>query len=131
MLLRLELIAIGKHGVLPPALTADLDKMDASVRTLMVMINDFLALARFEGIGHEIEHEPVDLAALVQAIAEDFRPLMEVEGLTWRSSGLARHAYVIGDKSRLTQVISNLMSHAIKFSPSGSSVATTVIAGAS
>lgn len=127
VLLRLELISIGKHGVLPASLTADLNKMDASVRTLMAMINDFLELARFEGTGYKIAHEPVDLAGLVQSIAADFQPLMDVEGLTWNSSGIRRHAVVLGDKSRLTQVISNLFGNAIKFTPRGGSVATTVI----
>ena len=128
VLLRLELISIGKHGVLPASLTADLNKMDTSVRTLMVMINDFLELARFEGIGYKIAHEPVDLAALVQSITEDFRPLIDVEGLQWKSVGLERDAFVIGDRSRLTQVISNLVGNAIKFTPAGGSLVTTVIA---
>ncbi|HWN66085.1 MAG TPA: ATP-binding protein, partial [Haliangium sp.] len=127
VLLRLELISIGKHGVLPASLTADISKMDGSVRTLMSMINDFLELARFEGIGYKIAHEPVDLAALVQSIGEDFRPLLEVEGLQWQSSWRKRNAFVLGDKNRLTQVISNLIGNAIKFTPRGGSIATTVV----
>lgn len=127
VLLRLELISIGKHGVLPASLMSDLSKIDASVRTLMIMINDFLELARFEGIGYKIEREPVDLAALVQSVGEDFRPLLDVEGLQWHSSWRKRNAFVLGDRSRLTQVISNLIGNALKFTPRGGSVATTVI----
>jgi signal transduction histidine kinase len=127
VLLRLELMFLGRHGVLPSSLVSELHKIDTSVRALMALINDFLELARFEGIGYKIEREPVDLAALVQTIMEDFRPILDVEGLQWKSWGLKRNASVLGDKSRLGQVLSNLIGNAIKFTPFGGNIATTVI----
>jgi two-component system phosphate regulon sensor histidine kinase PhoR len=126
VLLRLELATLGKHGVLPVSLMADLRKIDGNVRTLVAMINDFLELARFEGIGHKIQREPVDLAELLHATMEDFRPLIEVEGLQWEASGLARDAMVLGDGNRLTQVLSNLIGNAIKFTPRGGTIITMV-----
>jgi signal transduction histidine kinase len=129
VLLRLELATIGKHGVLPATLMADLRKIDANVRTLVAMINDFLELARFEGIGHKIEREHVDLARLLHETMEDFQPLIDVEGLRWETSGLARNAHVLGDRSRLIQVLSNLIGNAIKFTPRGGIITTSVHQG--
>jgi two-component system phosphate regulon sensor histidine kinase PhoR len=129
VLLRLELATIGKHGVLPAPLMADLRKIDANVRTLVAMINDFLELARFEGIGHKIERAPVDLADLLRMTMEDFRPLLEVEGLAWQSFGRRRDARVLGDRGRLIQVLSNLVGNAIKFTPHGGTISTTITVG--
>lgn len=129
VLLRLELATIGKHGVLPAPLMADLRKIDANVRTLVAMINDFLELARFEGIGQKIEREPVDLADLLRMTMDDFRPLLEIEGLTWKPFGLRRDARVLGDRNRLIQVLSNLIGNAIKFTPQGGTISTALTAG--
>jgi two-component system phosphate regulon sensor histidine kinase PhoR len=129
VLLRLELATIGKHGVLPAALMNDLHKIDESVRTLVAMINDFLELARFEGIGQKIERESVDLVRLLHETMEDFQPLIEVEGLRWESAGLEHEAHVMGDRTRLIQVLSNLIGNAIKFTPRGGTITTEVSVG--
>lgn len=83
MSLRTELILHGKHGALPPALTADVEKINGSIQSLVRMINDFLEIARIESAPVKIEHQAVDVAALVDSAMEGLRPLLEAGRLSW------------------------------------------------
>lgn len=127
ILLRLEMTFRGKHGVLPAGHLLDLRKVEASLRSLVGMINDFLELARLEGVGYKIDRDPFDLSALVQETMEDFLPLLEKSELVWKQRGLDRKAVVSGDRQRLSQVVANLIGNAIKFTPAPGSVTTTVV----
>jgi two-component system phosphate regulon sensor histidine kinase PhoR len=127
LLLRLELAFRGKHGVLPASLLAELRRMEGSVRSLVTMINDFLELARLEGVGYKIDSEPVDIAAVVRATVEELRPLLQASGLQWKSVGAQSGALVIGDRKRLTQVLANLIGNALKFTPAGGTITTSVV----
>jgi signal transduction histidine kinase len=108
ILLRLEMTFRGKHGVLPAGHLSDLRKTETSLRSLMGMINDFLELARLEGVGYKIERKALDLDDLVKHTVEDFRPLLEK------------------NRQRLMQVVANLVGNAIKFTAAGS-ISTAVL----
>jgi signal transduction histidine kinase len=124
ILLRLEMTFRGKHGVLPAGHLSDLRKTETSLRSLMGMINDFLELARLEGVGYKIERKALDLDDLVKHTVEDFRPLLEKNGLAWTHDGST--APVTGDRQRLMQVVANLVGNAIKFTAAGS-ISTAVL----
>lgn len=126
VLLRLDRAFRGRHGVLPAGHLADLRKIDSSLRSLAGMINEFLELARLEGIGYKIDREPVHLDDLVASIMEDYRPLLESSELSWRAEGFNTRATVRGDSQRLAQVLSNLISNAVKFTPKGGVITTTL-----
>jgi two-component system phosphate regulon sensor histidine kinase PhoR len=113
--------------VLPASLLAELRRMEGSVRSLVTMINDFLELARLEGVGYKIDSEPVDIAAVVRATVEELRPLLQASGLQWKSVGAQSGALVIGDRKRLTQVLANLIGNALKFTPAGGTITTSVV----
>lgn len=127
VLLRLDLALRGRHGVLPASLISDLHKIDANIRSLVGMINDFLELARLEGLGYKIDKQPVNMGELMRATMEDFRPLMESSNMNWRSEGLDSLAIVSGDRQRLAQVLTNLISNAIKFSPPPATITTSLV----
>jgi signal transduction histidine kinase len=126
VLLRLNRAFRGSHGVLPAGLLADLHRIESSLRSLVGMINEFLELARLEGIGYKLDREPVRMDALIASVMEDYRPLLESSELTWQAEGLDARATVRGDPQRLTQVLSNLISNAVKFTPKGGVITTTL-----
>jgi two-component system phosphate regulon sensor histidine kinase PhoR len=128
MSLRTDLMLNGRHGALTPELTTNVHKIQGSIQSLVVMINDFLEMARFEGTPIKLEREPVDVATLIDTTMEGFRPLLEQGGLEWQ-----RHACdpdsdcrVIGDTKRLSQVFTNLLGNAIKFTPPQGRITTTI-----
>ena len=126
MTLRLDII-LARHPVLPAELVADLQRMQRSIRSLVAMIeNDFLELARLEGVGHKVDRVSVDLAALVRSAVDEFKPLFDANGLRWRAEGLEGRAEAFADPKRIQQVLSNLIGNAVKFTPRGGTVTTRV-----
>ncbi|HEX2568510.1 MAG TPA: response regulator [Polyangia bacterium] len=117
--LRTDLILRGRRGILSAELINDIRKIDNNVRSLVELINDFLDLARLEGIGYAIEREPVDLPALLHETLADIQPLIDESQLTVQTLGLDEIITVLGDRRRLVQVLTNLLSNAVKFTLPG------------
>lgn len=126
VLLRIQMALRGKHGILPAGLIVDLRRMEASLRSQVAMINDFLDLARLEGVGYKIDREPVNLRSLIESTAEDFQPLMEKNNLTWKLVCDDSEAITLGDHRRLVQVVANLIGNAIKFTGGDGSITAYV-----
>ncbi|MDI3287945.1 ATP-binding protein [Polyangium sp. 15x6] len=125
MLMRSELILMGKHGPIPREAVVDLHKMQGSIRALVGMINDFLDLASLEGGHFKLVKEEIDLVSLVDTVADVLRPLL-VSGELSFDMHRARRPAVHADRRRLGQVVANLLSNAIKFTPRGGSITATL-----
>jgi PAS domain S-box-containing protein len=93
---------------------ARFDKMDRQIDRLTGLINDLLNVARIEGGRLEYMDEDVDVGAVVRDAVEMIQPTterhrIEVVGAVERT--------VWGDRERLGQVVTNLLTNAIKYSP--------------
>ncbi|MBX3466715.1 MAG: response regulator [Planctomycetes bacterium] len=129
-LLRTDMILRGKYGVLAPRLVEQVRKVDVSLRSLVAIINDFLDLARLQGVPYLLEREDLDLAAVVDEVMDGFTPLLDLHRLTWTPVRAGGPALVRGDRRRLAQAVTNLVANAIKFTPATGTVTTRVTAGA-
>ncbi|MES2525601.1 MAG: ATP-binding protein [Bdellovibrionota bacterium] len=116
VLLRLQMVFRGKYGILPSGLLEDLRRTELSLKSQVVMINDFLELAKLEDMSYRIERKPVDLKALVTSIVQDFEPLIDKKKLSLKVEAL-NSPIVQGDYQRLSQVVANLLGNAVKFTP--------------
>ncbi|HEX4479019.1 MAG TPA: ATP-binding protein, partial [Polyangiaceae bacterium] len=126
ILLRTELLVAGGRGALNDAVITDLLKIKKHVGSLVEWITDFLELARLESPAYQIEKKPVDLVALVADVLDDLQPVIDAAKHSFVSSNDGTSATVIGDRVRLAQVITNLVTNAVKFTPSGGKVRLTV-----
>jgi signal transduction histidine kinase len=126
--LRTQLILNGRRGALSRELSDDMVKIDAHIGSLVLMINDFLELARSDAAPLITELADVDLGRLIETTMEGLQPQLETRRLEWRSLGSeegARHS-VRGDARRLSQVFANLLGNAIKFTPPGGVITTRI-----
>jgi signal transduction histidine kinase len=128
VLLRLGIALRGKDGNLPTKHIENLKKSETSLRSLTGMITDFLELARMENIGQQIEPTRIDLSEITQMTMDELSPLLEKSELIWIDETKNENHHVFGDHRRMSQVISNLIGNAIKFTPNGGIITTSISA---
>lgn len=88
---------------------------------LTSLVNGLLLLARADAGELEVRREPLDLGAVVADVAEMFEPLAEERGVSLVFSPTSL-VTVVGDSSRLRQLVTNLVDNAIKFTGTGGTV---------
>jgi len=101
---------------------AALGTIERNARSLSYLIDDLLDVWRITSGKLSLEHAPIDLGEVVRAVFESARPAAETKGVTLALQVLDEPLVVAGDAGRLTQVVANLVSNAIKFTPLGGAI---------
>ncbi len=101
-------------------LSGKIEVIKRSADLLMTIINDILDFSKIEAGRMMLEEIPFILSDELELVVELFRPLAEEKGLEL-SINLKQDVpnKLIGDPFRLRQVISNLVSNAVKFTEEG------------
>lgn len=86
------------------------------------LINDLLDVSRVTRGLVKLEHETVDLKTVINSAIEQVRPLIEARHHELRLRIASAAAYMKGDKTRLVQIIVNLLTNAAKYSPQGGEI---------
>src|SRR5215475_4164557 len=89
------------------------------------LINQLLTLARAESGEVEIAHEPVNISAMAQTLAEALEPVAAAKELTL-SCTCGPNVTVRGDSAWIERIILNLLDNAIKFTRPGGHVKVRV-----
>ena len=106
---------------LTPTQRRCIDQMRVGCEVLTTVVNDILDYARIEADGVTLEAAPFSPYALVEETVALVAGTAEGKGLALRIEGdPAEGRPVIGDKTRLRQVLLNLVNNAVKFTPRGS-----------
>lgn len=117
-----ELQELSNEGALSgEALRERVGSVLEEVARLEHLVSGLLMLSRLdagETLGERVE---LDLAELARSTAEQMRLMAEDRGIAIEPTGLQRAA-VQGDRSRIKQIIVNLLDNAIRFTPAGGSV---------
>lgn len=110
----------GQDGeVHTPSKLRDMEQINISAQHLARLIGDVLDLASSEAGQLHILREPLDLIEVLQVATKIGEELAHEKDLTWTVNLPEHGPWVIGDRTRLRQIALNLISNAVKFTPSG------------
>ena len=120
ILLRVEQLLRGGSG--ESSTRRALEAIRKSAKDQARLVEDLLDVARISSNKLELRKEPIDLAPLVSSSVADFRAEAAAREVQLDASIDPDTGVVEGDRLRLEQVVSNLLTNALKFTPSGGRV---------
>jgi signal transduction histidine kinase/ActR/RegA family two-component response regulator len=113
-----------------PALGQDarrgMTAIERAVKAQAQLIEDLLDISRIESGRMRLDVQAVDLAEVVRAGVESMRVAAEAKSITLQEIIDPRVDAVAGDTGRLQQVVWNLVSNAVKFTPNGGKIQVRV-----
>jgi two-component system phosphate regulon sensor histidine kinase PhoR len=89
---------------------------------LKAIIDDLLSLSRLESATPGLKSEPIDLGEFLHELAADYRSRDMGAAHTLTTEVPANFGLITGDREKLTQVFSNLLENALKYTPKGSQI---------
>jgi CheY-like chemotaxis protein len=92
------------------------------VRHMTRLIDDLLDVGRITSDRLVLQPSPVDLAVVIAAAVETSRPIIEEFGHRLTISAPTRSILMQADAARLSQVLSNLLTNAAKYTPVGGGI---------
>lgn len=98
-----------------------LERVLEETRTLARLVDDLRTLAHSEGGTLTLSKEPTDLGVLLDETVTAFQPEAEAHGVTVRMEAASDLPLVEIDPLRIREVLMNLLSNAVRYSPKGSS----------
>lgn len=87
--------------------------------SLLAILNDILDISKIEAGKMEIEHAPFDAVQLAADSLQLFSEVARAKQIALHLNKPAEDMIVLGDAVRVRQVLSNLVSNAVKFSEAG------------
>lgn len=94
--------------------------LDFSGKTLLSLIDDVLDFSKIEAGKIEFENIEFELNKLINVIMESFKSTASNKGIELKNEiGEGIPNVLIGDPARLTQILNNLVSNALKFTEEG------------
>ena len=120
-ILQLELEGIAQSHRLTPSLTDQIGSALEETHRMSHIVENLLAISRLDAGEVKMDKTRLDLGQLAASTAEQMRLLAEEKLILFRSN-VATNVYVEGDRSRLQQVIVNLVANAIKYTQEGGEV---------
>ncbi|MEO8136987.1 MAG: sensor histidine kinase, partial [Betaproteobacteria bacterium] len=108
------------------AMSKIVDMLDRQSRQLARLVNDLLDVSRITTAKIALRRERIDLRAVAHHAVESVTPALEAHGhhLTW--DWPEQPVEVMGDFARLSQVISNLLDNAAKYTPHGGQIMLSI-----
>jgi signal transduction histidine kinase len=115
-----SLLLEGVSGPLNDKQQRNLGRVDSNAQHLLALINDILDISRIEAGRMPLTLESMDVAALVQEVLAELEPLIARTRLAVSAAPADGLPQVKSDRAKVKQVLVNLVSNAVKFTPSGS-----------
>jgi PAS domain S-box-containing protein len=112
---------LGARADLDPGVRKAIKTIERNARTQAQLISELLDVSRIIAGKLHLSFEVVDLKAVVTAAVAACKLILD-KGIEIREYLGDENAYVLGDASRLQQIVSNLLGNAVKFTESGGQI---------
>ena len=103
----------------PEKLAEHLAKLETSGRLLLGIINDILDMSRIESGKVTLNVEKMNLPQQISQLDSVIRQQANQRRQTFTVNTLVQHENVLADPNRLNQVLMNILSNAVKYTPTG------------
>jgi PAS domain S-box-containing protein len=117
---------LGNSRLDPAASSKAVEVIRRSGRTQLRIVDDLLDVSRIITGKLRLKAQPVDLGTVIIAVVDGLRPAAEAKGIRFQLQLDSPAGQVSGDPDRLQQVAWNLVSNAIKFTPTGGLVTVSL-----
>lgn len=107
---------------------AAMEALDRNARQLTRLVDDLLDVSRIVSGTLRLSLATVPLDAIVRSVADDFRRPAEAKSIALNVETLTKRSFVRGDPARLQQIVKNIISNAVKFTPPGGKVSVRLSA---
>lgn len=98
-------------------------KITASGQHLLSLINDILDISKIESGKVVLNLEEFALEDVLSSVDAIIQPMARAKGQQFHLEVTGvRHEYLVGDETRLNQILINLLSNAVKYTPEGGNI---------
>lgn len=101
-------------------------KIQSSSNLLLMIINQVLEMARIESGKTVLNKQTVNLREVVQSLNTVFEPEIKEKSLRYRSLVDIKQELVLCDRTKLEEIVLNIVSNAIKYTEAGGSISLTL-----
>ncbi len=116
-----SMVLDGSFGELSKDAKEAMERIYKSSQRLVVIVNDFMDIAKIESGKMDYVFSKVNLLEMVKDLAGEMAPAAKEAGLELRVNIDEKQDYCVNvDEGKIRQVVSNLMDNAIKYTPHGS-----------
>jgi signal transduction histidine kinase len=113
---------IKARGAVEPSFSRGMEAIDRNTRAQVKLIDDMLDTSRILAGKLRLEVTTVDLVSLIDRSVEAMRPAAERKRLSVTGKVDRDLPPALGDPDRLQQILGNVLSNAVKFTPEGGEV---------
>ena len=117
-----DLILLGMRGPVTEQQRRDLERIQHNQQHLLGLINDVLNFAKIEAGSVAYQLCEVDARVVIREAEAMVAGLAEARGVALLDGPRNGHALVVADREKLLQILLNLLSNALKFTPEGGEV---------
>ena len=121
-----RLIEEGVGGPVTPEQQRYIERIAAAQRHLLGLIDEILSFAKLDSGTLPMALGPVPMNALVSLAHGMIAPQLAARGLEYTGGPVPDGLAALADRDKLTQIVVNLLSNALKFTPAGGSIAVNV-----